>query len=421
MPAGRHLFVSLAAVCFLLAPSLASGEGPGDKILVTFDAKPYSVGDLTMVRYADGLRAVERARRSYDPARHRPGHWLPEDGYWRTDDKADFLGYYHHVLNGVIVRFAAYETFVEYKRRHKEKTDKYYDASLLEKAIRKRAAIAQRGVECSKRSLSEGMTFSEFLNLRRHAFPKARIEPNEVWRTLYEGRTKGLPYYLLSEECFPILKDGKVSPWYRKYYSLAVFPLHIQAGIEREKEKYIRMLESRYGSYDYFLIRDVNESDRERLLNLINTVSDDKGTVAEGGVSKANGILRELGSPSRLEHRRGAADLIAKRWGFSLDDLVPRKFIPVGKEKKGLRSYVFVFQKEPTPHWKEYVAKPGNGLYGVGEKVLLKPVVEDVLKRLKVEKPFRKPSVQQVMDAATRSARLPKRSMGESLPKVILE
>jgi hypothetical protein len=415
--------VLVATILFAVHGAAADGSEEGDRVLLAYKGKPYSCEDLTLVRYQEGLKHVKASEEVYDPKIHRPyaggGTLEPEVEYWEADDRGDFVGYYHHFLNGAIEKFICARVFELFKERHPVDASKYYSQDGLSKAVRRLPALEHKNRTVWGEAFAKRKTFEEFAAAMEEAFPKAkRMLESKDFREFYATCMKRRPYELIARRCLPIVKDGKTARWFEDYYSTSAFRYHLQAEIEREKLKYIEKLDLKFGDRKYFVIRKAYETDLERVRKLIDSVSDKKGTVAIGGLEKINETLQQLGSVTRLELWKGAGSLTAKRWGISLEKQVACKFIPLDKPKNGLGSYLYIFQSKPTPGFKKYDSGPGDFLYDLGEEILVKPLVEEVLKSTKLSKGFSVRSAEKVMNAATGYAIIPKTFLGEKLPEI---
>jgi hypothetical protein len=168
------------------------------------------------------------------------------------------------------------------------------------------------------------------------------------------------------------------------------------------------------------MIRKAQDSDKEQLLKLINLVTDRKGRIARGGLEKINKSLQELNSPTRMELWFGAKTTMTKRYKIPEERIKTRQFISLGKAADGMESYIYIFQDEPTPHFKEYSSAPGHFLYGTGEYALLRPLVEEVKASIK---PAKGVTIRPTDDIIRSMAILmfSDESFGVPLPKVLIK
>lgn len=357
------------------------------KILFIYKDKQYSVEDLTRVSDKEVASLLGEGGSKYDLEKcpSPEGWWKPALTTWNPTGKATRQDFYQHQCQGLLERFIRVEVFNLFKQRHSVDIKKFYRAELVQQAMLRTLELQARLDHEVLTAVEENISQQETIKRLNNALPGNDFTDQDWIRAIEENR-KYWAIRVLNNRCFPSMVEGKPTPWVEQTFYSSLVRYHIQAEIERDKPKYIRMLEDRFGTRNFFVIRKAQETDKEQLIKLINLVTNRRGTIARGGLERINKTLQELNSPTRVELRFGAAISMAKQYKIAEDQIKSREFISLGKTADGLESYLYIFQEEPTPHFKEYSSVPGNFLYSTAKYALLRPLVKEVRASIKPSK-----------------------------------
>lgn len=207
------------------------------KVLFKYKGQAYTCQDLTLVRYDDALAFINDAKRAYDVQTHRPpkgGYRRPGQDVWKADTRDDFLGFYHHQLNGVIELFVRYQVLEKMRKGRKlQDTSQYYNQDAAERYVLVAADIEQKHFDAWAYGLVNASSPDAFAAMMRK-----RVRPDwqiEAAKACYASLLPEQPYFILNHKCFPTRRNGKIPPWVRHHYmSSLIMPLVI-ADIKRDQ------------------------------------------------------------------------------------------------------------------------------------------------------------------------------------------
>lgn len=420
----RHQVARYALTLFFaleLGGFVVGEQFNSSKILFTYKDKQYTVEDLTRVSDKEVSTIIGEISSKYDMKKFKrrdDGYLLPALSLWEPTGEFKLRDYYQYHFQGLIERFIRFEVFNIYKRRHPVDIKRYYRAELVEEAIRRQAEVRDQLPKVIFSALDEKSSDAEIIVRLKKALPESSFKDRD-WERSIKSFSRCRPYYAVNRRCFPWMVGGKPAPWVEHTFYSSLIRYHVQSEIERDKSKYIRMLEDYFGRRNYFVIRKAQNSDKQKLLKLINQVTNRKGEVAKGGVEKINKTLQELKSPTRIELCFGAKPNIAISHKIPEDRIKPRKFLSLGKKADGMESYLYIFQEEPSPHFKKYSSAPGNFLYSTAKRSLLRPLVEEIRALIKPAKGVTVRSTDEILNAMGDPIFF-ETLFGVKLPKVVL-
>lgn len=288
---------ALTLLVLLWVSGFVLGEqNKSPKILFNYKDKQYSVEELTRVsdKVVSFLLGEGGSKYDFEKCPRPEGWWLPAISPWKPTGKGTRQEFYQHQCQGLLERFIWFEAFNLFKQRHPVDIEKYYRADLVRQAILRRFELDDRFRNLILTALDEKVSQEETIKRLKKALSGNNFEDKD-WAKAIEGNKLYLPFITLNRRCFPSMVEGKPVPWVEHTFYSGLIRYHIQAEIERDKSKYIRMVEDFFGNRKYFVIRKAQDRDKEQLLKLINQVTNRKGEIARGGLEKINKTLQELG------------------------------------------------------------------------------------------------------------------------------
>jgi len=414
----------LAVVCVLCVVAIGAGRaGSNPDLLFTYGGTGYTTKSLTGMTYAEGVQTVREIEAAFDMANHSPptGLYLPSTTLWKSAQGKGLVDYYRNALNGVIERFALRKVFDEFLKRHPNAdVAAYYNSEAIAHYAEVASSVWQRGTDAYLFALAEaadGPSFARMVKDRLGGATDARFIEKE-----YASLKRVEPYRLVHGRCSPFLVNGEPAPWFRDSCYTSMLMYHVEAEIRRDKNRYVALLEDKFGSYNALLFKNVFEKDKDAILKLVQTLSSEDGTVALKGMEKANRTLLKLGSKTRIEWRRGPKKYLAHIYQLPVDQLKARRLLEVRARRenavKDSKAYLYIRQTKPTPHFTEYNPEPGGFLYDCGHAALLGPIVREVLDRLEMATGLREPTIEHMLSDARRGVVL-RAIYGHKLPEVI--
>ena len=150
------------------------------------------------------------------------------------------------------------------------------------------------------------------------------------------------------------MRDGQVAQWFKWYTDGALIAYHVSAIISEDRARYVNLLEMKFGTFKHFVIKNAFANDQETLLALVSSLCGKDGNIAAAGVEKANRTLRELGSPTVICAAEANLAEIARKWKLDSTKISRRALIEASKEDDGHRTYLYICQDLPTPHFEKY-------------------------------------------------------------------
>jgi hypothetical protein len=403
-----------------LAPEPEQSDGEA-KTLFVYAGRPYTVRELTLVGYQRALAKVKSTQRYYLPedAPRDSGYLSPARNSLPPDTDGDLIALYHHQLDGVIALFAAARVFELLKQQRPVDITRYYDPGQLEALVSAYAGTNQRFRDVRLASAKAGEGLEQSAAGFMTAFPNCGYSQKTFDSIHREGRLHN-PEQLLNWQCFPWVKDGKVSPWVRNCLELQFVRYHVQALVEADKPQYIRFLENRWGRRQYYVIQGAKSDELPGIGRIIDGHVDAEGVLVMWhlGMRRINRDLARTGSEALVKTYQYPYINIEQLLQIPPEDMRPRTFLPFSEPVTGKRSYLYFVQENPEPHFRDYPSAPPHFLYEVSERALLRPLAEKVLEVMEVAEPFAKPSLDLVLGCMSNQG-VPRGEFGVQYPRVV--
>jgi hypothetical protein len=375
--------------CILLPIAVLASEGETVQtdVLFTYNGVDFTNKDVTFISFAEAAKCINNIAATYDSKIHKVpvNFYPPSTSIWKTAKDDDLWEYYRHGLSGVIELFVYSQILVELRKKSMVDISSYYSEHSIPKYVCAAAKASQEVMDaCIAASENKSIDSNSFAGLVKSRCA-VKWDDHRLWDGLCAESLSARPYRLVNKYCFSYLNDGCVAPWFRWYIDSGLISCHISAAIRKDKQKYIDLLEARFGSYNYLAIENVQAKDRDSVLQLVKTICDKDGNIAVAGIELANNTLRELGSPSKIVLSCEPIQIIQKRWQVDTSKILFRQLIDVNRTNAdNLRSFIYITQDKPKPHFDSYSETPGNFLYDCGKEAILHPICVEILSKLKV-------------------------------------
>lgn len=234
----------------LVSVTLADADESDGTTLLTFNRRPFTIKDLTGVRYQDAVNALKKLDRIRKDSLANKLAMDPATLPLGSDGDVQPVELYHHYLSGVCELFVRAQVFELFLARHPNNVSQYYDKAAMVQVIEQLSlwhnSFFAANVEAVERSLSKEQHRARI----RELFPDSYLK-EQVWNSVYIILSTSPEFYQIRQICVPWAVDGKSVPWGRYLLRDTVLRYHVRAEVERDKAKYIRLLERAHGRHTF--------------------------------------------------------------------------------------------------------------------------------------------------------------------------
>jgi hypothetical protein len=412
--------VTVAAVLIPLRP-VAAQTKPDRVVVTTAAGERITVSDITLVSWADAQAKLNQFAAQFDPAKFPLGldsFYHPASEPWQRGSDKDWTGFYELCLRGAVEKYVGGLVYDKFIAAYPDVDDQVLDKAGLELNIALNAATYQRLRETKLAVLQQPATPNDVLAALIKAFPNADFT-GAFWRHAFDDMRLREPYERITISCFPELSGGRIAPWVEWDGHCSVLQNLIPVEINRHRHQYIDGLEHLWGDRMFIEIDNALPVDCVRLTKLIAEVAREDGSVDQAAIDALNHGYRDGGSPVRIFPCPGSFFILQQAHNVSDAELKLNMFIRGSPIVGGRASYYYSAQVKCKPQFKEYPSTPGNPLYDYGNKKILDPIIEDVLRGLVFEKGMEPKSGDSVRYSIGRSVLRTGSWLGITLPEVL--
>ena len=376
----------------------------GEK-LFSYEGNIYTCKGITGIAFHDGLKVCESARKIYETEPEVFGKnmtcWLtPSCEPWDDKDKSNMKGYYIHSLNGVVVHFAAYQLYLELKKAYPiNDTENYPFIRDIDKYVNHPRKTRDFANEV--KIFTEIKTYDEYVSYLR----KKGEKPFGLLASQdgFVFVRKMLPYDYISHFAFPNHINNKSAAWYKWMLYSNLSEYYFQKALEEKDTKKALTDEIlfQYTSSSYVLVQNAKSGDRQTVLKILKSlILEPEGKVARQGIIKANEVMKELNLPIKFLLGQCLNSGLAEHFGMEIPDLKQNVLIslpPVSEKSRHTKQdsfiYIFNIDQKKIPQ-----KNLDMMIYLLGKKKLLAPMVNEILDKLEVFPPFKKPTINMVLN-----------------------
>lgn len=222
---------------------------------------------------------------------------------------------------------------------------------------------------------------------------------------------------LLLFDAFPVMVNGRVAPWYRGHCADPFIRSCVIQILERDKEKYIDLLERKWGSWTAIRVIGADAVDSKTIEKLLMKTINKNGSVAQGGIDKINEIMRDTGGRARFSVVKGTLSFI-----LNCDDAATISTHVIGQmvKSRGVNEQLMRTMVVPNslrPHFTQYPTQRPSFLYDYAKEMMLSVIYEKYRIGALHNPAISAPNIDEIM-LRVGSATYVTTHYGKSLPRV---
>jgi len=346
-----------------------------------------------------------RIAKEYDKhASREESSWLSRAsfaGYSLVDNRKPCVSFLNQFIKNVLLHDVAREMEKIFIARHPEyMLDKFVDNDVFSDARREMVDLNSRYFAAKTRFMELSEAGRENLN---DPVYKGILELFNDWdsfKRAMRAQTDFQSLKFLLREMEGKIPNSPIKTLAQNIWDAYRFKITAREYIRDNSEKYVKAFFEQYAEYHFFLFDNVYPNDRESILKLAESLVDEEGNVAVGGVREASKKLYANKSPTTISVNKYLSFAMKEILGsealapgaLALRTLYAGRYTEDGMidEKPGF--YVYIYRKTPgTPRPLNPNTNPGGISSDIEEPAfmdVLAPLFEEVMEKYEINPEF---------------------------------
>lgn len=388
-------FICLASVCL-------GEQGP----TVEYDGHILNVRDLVGISWSTQQPLLASAVKQfpfnrypplsnscYEPATHPTAAEYPSTKQ-----------YYQNQLNGAFECFLDEKVYELFRKKYPFIHPKRFlrDDATIDNCIQQSAHLNQVYMHCVATYLISGQPAGAFVPAIQKAIPCSTFKAAD-WLRCPPAFRAVVPYMVIQATCFPSEINGKAVPWFRSAQLAGLLQYYITQDAIDRKQKYIDLVNDKLGQRDVLFITDPNPISMKALDHLAKSVSDKSGNPEHLKIFLLNKMFCLMDSGAHIQVQFGAGITFKATFGLPIAEQIPGKIIRITAAPNRDEGYVYFTPASPKSANVIYSPYPGSFMYDAAHDYLLRPLVHEVLAKVKAQKPWTIPTEDELLNRVTES------------------